>query len=245
MSRCSTSSIVWSWTHWDSSLWSSSRLCLSTYSLSSLWRKCLNASSRLCRLNINTRISIHPYRLILSSCLCRYIMTMSWIINKSRHSKSSFFCLIFITWHSKSSWFYITIVTSFLISISISTIFKGIIFLKSKLTSNSIPILIKPLIITRVHVFKMIITIEMWITYLFFNNFPASIIKHPFVTCFLNSILSIFIHLMSIYYSISTTSCSMGACLINLFYWSTILIHCCLRFNCLLNELSLTKTTSI
>ena len=99
--------------------------------------------------------------------------------------------------------------------------------------------------ILRGHILEVIITVEVRISNLFLDYFSSTIIQHPLVTCLLNSVFRVFIHLLSIYDSISTTCCSVRFCLVNFFNWPTILIHCCLGLDCLLDKLSLTQISCI
>ena len=98
---------VWSWTHWNCTLGSSSLVCsslglviCSTNSGSSLWRS-FYSSTRLSWSNISISLIslIHPHWHILSPCLGWYVMSMTAFIHIAWHTQSSRFCSIFVTWH--------------------------------------------------------------------------------------------------------------------------------------------------
>ena len=99
--------------------------------------------------------------------------------------------------------------------------------------------------IIRVHILVVIKRIILTVTNFLFDHFTTTVVKHSLVALFCNTVCRIFIHLLSINNSVSSTKCTMGFRAVYFVLWSTIWSLSHLFVISLLDKLSLANGSHI
>ena len=95
------------------------------------------------------------------------------------------------------------------------------------------------------HILIVIVSIVLSLAMLLLDHFPASIVEHSFMACFRNAMSWVFIHLLPVNYSVSSSQRSMSFRAVNFILWSSIWSSCYLLMICLLWELTLANRAHI
>lgn len=90
------------------------------------------------------------------------------------------------------------------------------------------------------HILVMVIATES-ISTILLDNLPASIVEHALVAGLLHSSAFVVVQLLSVHYSVSSTNCPVGLCLVHLADLLAIGIHLGLLLDGLLHELAFTE----
>ena len=88
------------------------------------------------------------------------------------------------------------------------------------------------------HVFVVVILIELILAYSLLDDFPPLAVEHPFVRCLFHSVSSVLVHLLTVHNFITVTSSSMRLCLVNIVNRLSVFSYGCLLFEGLLHKVA-------